>query len=116
MQQVMLYYYYPEKLASAKPWVKQLAEILVACEQFEAYSNQRRGRDYYVRKKETLVDAFAYLEKLQQEGILSGAVTGALRRLTAQGEFDSIIEKARGRALTRGERQSLRAMESKNGR
>ena len=59
MQQVMLYYYYPEKLASAKPWVRQLAEILVACEQFEAYSNQRRGRDYYVRKKETLVDAFA---------------------------------------------------------
>lgn len=115
MQQVMLYYYYPEKLASAKPWVKQLAEILVACEQFEAYSNQRRGRDYYVRKKETLVDAFAYLEKLQQEGILSGAVMGALRRLTAQGEFDSIIEKARGRALTRGERQSLRAMETKNG-
>ena len=41
MQQVMLYYYYPEKLASAKSWVKQLAEILVACEQFEAYSNQR---------------------------------------------------------------------------
>jgi hypothetical protein len=115
MQQVMLYYYYPEKLESAKPWVKQLAEILVACEQFEAYSNQRRGRDYYVRKKETLVDAFAYLEKLQQEGILSGVVTGALRRLTAQGEFDSIIEKARGRSLTRGERQSLRAMESKNG-
>ena len=35
----------------ARPWVKQLAEVLVACEQFEAYSNQRRGRDYYVRKK-----------------------------------------------------------------
>ena len=64
----MLYYYYPEKLASAKPWVKELAEILVACEQFEAYSNQRRGRDYYVRNKETLVDAFAYLEKLAAGG------------------------------------------------
>jgi hypothetical protein len=112
MQQVMLYYYYPEKLASAKPWVRQLAEILVACEQFEAYSNQRRGRDYYVRKKETLVDAFAYLEKLQQEGILSGAVMGALRRLTVQGEFDAILEEARGCAFTRGERRALRAMES----
>jgi len=112
MQQVMLYYYYPEKLASAKFWVRQLAEILVACEQFEAYSNQRRGRDYYVRKKETLVDAFTYLEKLQQEGILSGAVMGALRRLTAQGEFDAIIEEARGCAFTRGERQALRAMEA----
>jgi hypothetical protein len=112
MQQVMLYYYYPEKLVSAKPWVRQLAEILVACEQFEAYSNQRRGRDYYVRKKETLVDAFAYLEKLQQEGVLSGAVMGTLRRLTAQGEFDVILEEARGCPFTRGERQALRAMES----
>ena len=51
MSRIMLYYYYPEKLAGAQPWVKQLAEILVACEQFEAYSNQRRGRDYYVRRK-----------------------------------------------------------------
>jgi hypothetical protein len=111
MQQVMLYYYYPEKLRLAKPWIRQLAEILVACEQFEAYSNQRRGRDYYVRKKETLIDAFAYLETLQQEGILSGAVMGALRRLTAQGEFDAILEEARGCAFTRGERRALRAME-----
>jgi hypothetical protein len=112
MQQVMLYYYYPEKLASAKPWVRQLAEILVACEQFEAYSNQRRGRDYYVRKKETLIDAFTYLEKLQQEGVLSRAVMEALRRLTAQGEFDAILEEARGCAFTRGERRALRAMEA----
>jgi hypothetical protein len=111
MERVMLYYYYPEKLASAKPWVRQLAEILVACEQFEAYSNQRRGRDYYVRKKETLIDAFAYLEKLQQEKVLSGEVMGTLRRLTAQGEFDAILEEARGCAFTRVERQALRAME-----
>ncbi|NOT24156.1 MAG: hypothetical protein HOP22_15735 [Nitrospiraceae bacterium] len=112
MQQVMLYYYYPEKLASAKLWIKELAEILVACEQFEAYSNRRRGRDYYVRKKETLVDAFVYLEKLRQEGIVSGRVMGALRRLTAKGEFDAILEEARGHAFTQGERRALRAMES----
>ena len=112
MQHVMLYYYYPEKLASATPWVKQLAEILVACEQFEAYSNQRRGRDYYVRKKETLIDAFAYLEELQQEGVLSDVVMGMLRRLTAQGAFDAILEEARGCAFSQGERQALRAMES----
>ena len=112
MQQVMLYYYYPEKLAVAKPWVRQLAEILVACEQFEAYSNQRRGRDYYVRNKETLVDAFAYLETLRAEGILSSAVMEALRRLTAQGEFDAILEEARGCAFTSGERRALRAMEA----
>ena len=112
MQQVMLYYYYPEKLASAQPWVRQLAEILVACEQFEAYSNRRRGRDYYVRKEETLADAFAYLESLQLDGIVSKEVVGTLRRLTAQGEFDAILQEARGRAFTREERRALRAMES----
>jgi len=112
MQQVMLYYYYPERLTSAKPWIRQLAEILVACEQFEAYSNRRRGRDYYVRKKETLLDAFAYLEKLQEEGILSGTVVSALRRLTAQGEFNEILEEARGRIFTQEEKRALRAMES----
>lgn len=111
MQLVMLYYYYPEKLAGAKPWVKQLAEILVACEQFEAYSNQRRGRDYYVRKKETIVEAFAYLEKLRQEGILSRDVMSALERLAARGEFDEIIAEARGHRLTSKERTLLRRME-----
>jgi hypothetical protein len=111
MQLVMLYYYYPEKLAGAKPWVKQLAEILVACEQFEAYSNQRRGRDYYVRKKETIVEAFAYLEKLRQEGILSRDVMNALERLAARGEFDEIIAEARGHRLTFKERTLLRRME-----
>jgi len=111
MQQVMLYYYYPEKLAGAKPWVKQLAEILVACEQFEAYSNQRRGRDYYVRKKETIVEAFAYLEKLEREGILSREVMKALKELSASGEFDGIIAEARGHRLTPREKQLLRRME-----
>jgi hypothetical protein len=111
MKLVMLYYYYPERLAAAKPWVKQLAETLVACEQFEAYSNQRRGRDYYVRKKETLIEAFTYLEKLQQEGILSLTVMRTLRRLAAQSKFDDILEEARGQALTRTERRFLRSME-----
>ena len=108
MQQVMLYYYYPERLAKAQPWVKQLAEVLVACEQFEAYSNQRRGRDYYVRSKESLAEAFAYLGKLKQEGILSGEVLDAVRKLTAEGAFDSILEAARGEPLTRQDRRYLR--------
>lgn len=111
MQRVMLYYYYPEKLADAPAWVKQLAEVLVACEQFEAYSNQQRGRDYYVRKKETLADAFAYLETLQQEGIVSQAVMTALRKLAAAGEFDRVLEEARGGRLSPGERRFLRQME-----
>ena len=111
MQLVMLYYYYPEKLTDAKPWVKQLAEVLVACEQFEAYSNQRRGRDYYVRKKETIVEAFAYLEKLEQEGILSRQVMKVLKQLAAAGEFDGIISQARGHRLTSNERALLRCLE-----
>jgi hypothetical protein len=111
MQLVMLYYYYPEKLAGAQSWVKQLAEILVACEQFEAFNNQRRGRDYYVRKKETIVEAFAYLQKLKQEGILSHDVMAALERLAAQGEFNEIIAEARGHRLTPKERTLLRRME-----
>lgn len=110
MQLVMLYYYYPERLARAKPWVKQLAEILVACEQFEAYSNQQRGRDYYVRTKETLAEAFAYLDKLAQEGILSAEVMGALRTLAGEGAFDAILEDARGCPLTKQERTYLRGL------
>ncbi len=108
MQQVMLYYYYPERLAKAKTWVRQLAEILVACEQFEAYSNRRRGEDYYARKKESLPEAFAYLAKLEQEGILSSEVLTAVRLLSAEGAFDTILMEARGEPLTRSDRRYLR--------
>jgi hypothetical protein len=112
MQLVMLYYYYPERLASAQPWVRQLAEILVACEQFEAYSNRQRGRDYYVREKETLAEAFAYLGTLSGEGILSDDVVQALRRLAGEGMFDSILEEARGCPLSKMDRQYLRGLVS----
>lgn len=110
MQLVMLYYYYPERLAKAAQWVRQLGAVLVACEQFEAYSNQRRGRDYYVRKRETLAEAFAYLDKLHREGMLSRDVMTALRSLTAEGEFDQILAEARGCALTAAERRHLRTI------
>jgi hypothetical protein len=110
MQAVMLYYYYPEKLAEAKPWVRQLAEVLVACEQFEAYSNQRRGRDYYVRRKETIPEAFAYLGALEREGILSADVMRTLKRLAAAGTFDEVLTEARGRRLTPTDRKALRGM------
>jgi hypothetical protein len=111
MQAVMLYYYYPEKLARARPWVKELAEVLVACEQFEAYSNQRRGRDYYARNKETIAEAFAYLEKLEREGILSARVMKTLKHVAASGRFDGIIAEARGSLLTTRERRFLHRME-----
>ena len=108
MQVVMLYYYYPEKLAGVRPWVKELAEVLVACEQFEAYSNQRRGRDYYVRTKETIAEAFAYLDTLEREGILGARVMRALKQLAAAGRFDGIIAEARGSGLTVQECRFLR--------
>ena len=95
-------------VANAQPWVRQLAEVLVACEQFEAYSNQRRGRDYYVRRREDLSEAFAYLHTLQREGIISRPVVRALRELAAEGAFDAVLAHARGRALTARERAYLR--------
>jgi hypothetical protein len=108
MGRIMLYYYYPEKLEGAESWVRQLAEILVACEQFEAYSNQRRGRDYYARRREDLSEAFAYLDQLQGEGIVSRPVVRTLRALAAEGQFDAILEEAKGRRLSRRERLLLR--------
>lgn len=108
MRDVVLYYYYPEQLAGAKPWVKQLAETLVACEQLEAYNNRSRGRDYYRRQKETVPEAFAYLDQLAREGILSGEVMGALRGLAGEGVFDALLEQARGGPLTPAERRYLR--------
>ena len=108
MSRIMLYYYYPEKLKGAQPWVRQLAEILVTCEQFEAYSNQRRGRDYYVRQREDVSEAFAYLDALQGEGIISRPVVQALRTLAAEGVFDRVLEEARGRSLSNRERRFLR--------
>ena len=108
MGRIMLYYYYPEKLNGAQPWVRQLAEILVACEQFEAYSNQRRGRDYYVRQREDVSEAFAYLDALQGEGIISRPVVQALRALASEGVFDRVLEEARGRSLSERERNFLR--------
>jgi hypothetical protein len=107
---VTLYYYYPEKLQGAAAWVRQLAEVLVACEQFEAYSNRRRGRDYYARTRETLRDAVTYLEKLRVEGTLSKAVVEALRSLAAEGAFDHILAESRGATLSRSEVRALRAM------
>jgi hypothetical protein len=110
MSRVMLYYYYPEKLDGAPRWVRQLAEVLVACEQFEAYSNRRRGQDYYTRTRETVADAAAYLEKLRVEGILSDTVVNTLRELAAEGAFDRILVEARGSALSREEVKALRSL------
>ncbi|MCC6202534.1 MAG: hypothetical protein IT494_05970 [Gammaproteobacteria bacterium] len=108
MARVMLYYYYPERLAGAAPWVRRFAEILVACEQFEAYNNRQRGGDYYVRRKETVADAFAYLDTLHVAGVLGAPVVNVVRELAAAGVFDELLAEARGQALTKAERRALR--------
>jgi hypothetical protein len=110
MGRVMLYYYYPEKLSASPRWVRELAAVLVACEQFEAYSNRQRGRDYYTRAKEKLSEAFAYLDKLRVEGILSVSVVAAVRELAAEGAFDKILSESRGAALPRSEIRYLRGL------
>src|SRR5712691_7531229 len=110
MERVMLYYYYPEKLDGSPRWVHELAQVLVACEQFEAYSNRQRGKDYYTRTKERLSEAFAYLDKLRVEGILSPTVVKVVRDLAAEGAFDKILAEARGAALPRGEVRYLRGL------
>jgi hypothetical protein len=110
MQRVMLYYYYPEKLQTAPAWVRELAEVLVACEQVEAYSNRKRGRDYYTRRNESLPVAFAYLDKLRAEGILSERVLTAVRGLAAEGSFDRILTEAQGRSLSSAETKYLRSL------
>ncbi|WP_447974203.1 HD domain-containing protein [Nitrospira sp. Kam-Ns4a] len=112
MTLVTLYYYYPETLRDQPSWVRELAEVLVACEQFEAYSNWQRGRDYYTRSRETLAEAFAYLEKLRIEGILSDRVVAALRDLAAGGAFDRILAEARRRPLSRREVRYLKELAS----
>lgn len=108
MERIMLYYYYPEQLHTAPGWVRQLAEILVACEQFEAYSNQQRGRDYYVRTRESLREAFAYLGNLRKCGVLSASVVTAVQELVGAGAFDEIVRGARGRPVTARERAFAR--------
>jgi hypothetical protein len=110
MERVMLYYYYPERLAWAPRWVRELAQVLVACEQFEAYSNRTRGRDYYTRASEDIREAFAYLEKLRGEGIVGGSVLRTIKSLAAEGAFTKLLAQARGHGLSRREQTYLRAL------
>jgi hypothetical protein len=110
MEKIMLYYYYPEKLDTSAKWIKRFAEILVACEQLEAYSNRQRGQDYYTRTKESFGEAFQYLDQLYKRKIVSLPVRNAIRALTAQGCFDRILQAACGRALSIKEQRFLHTL------
>ncbi len=107
MERIMLYYYYPEKLDTAPRWTHQLGEILLACEQLEAYSNHRRGKDYYARPEESFQAAFAYLRQLTRQNIVSKDVFRTICRLTRDGRFTSILRQARGGKLSLTEQEFL---------
>jgi len=96
METVMLYYYYPEGMETADEDVRLMGMILVACENFEAFNNWRRGRDYYGRAKERLSDVFEALAKFEADGLVSSVVMATLRRLTTSGDLDAIIKESRG--------------------
>lgn len=110
MEQVVSYYYYPEKLNDAPDWVHELGEVLMACEQLEAYSNRTRGSDYYNRDDENFIEAFNYLDSLKEKGQLSEKVLNAVRDLTAQGLFDNILTEARAAELSDKESDFLRSL------
>ena len=112
MEQVALYYYYPEKLDDAPDWVHELGEILVACEQLEAYSNRERGSDYYNRNDENFIDAFNYLESLKEKGQISVKVLSAVRLLTGQGLFDTILAEARDGQISDKDLDYLRSLDT----
>ena len=107
MERIMLYYYYPEKLETASSWIHQLGEILVACEQLEAYSNHRRGQDYYARSEESFHSAFNYLRRLTRQKIVSQEVFTTICRLTREGCFTNILRQARGGKLSTVEQRYL---------
>ena len=107
MERIMLYYYYPEKLDTAPAWTHQLGEILVACEQLEAYSNHRRGKDYYARTEESFQAAFSYLRQLTKQHIVSQEVFRTICRLTREGQFTTILRQARGGTLSPAEQRYL---------
>ncbi|HNP30361.1 MAG TPA: hypothetical protein PKK23_15040 [Nitrospirales bacterium] len=110
MERIMLYYYYPEKLERAAAWTHQLAEILVACEQLEAYSNHRRGKDYYARAEESFAAAFRYLRQLTAQRIVSQPVLDLICRLTREGRFTTILRQARGGTLSAADQKFLQTV------
>ena len=100
MEKVILYYYYPHLMAGEERSVQRMGMLLVACENFEAFNNARRGRDYYGRDRETMQDAFATLESFQERGLVDADIIHSLACLAASGELDSIVQEARDRPAT----------------
>lgn len=96
MEHVMLYYYYPRGVLGESDAVRLMGMALVASENFEAFNNVRRGRDYYGRAKERLRDVFDALSGFERDRLVAPSVMRALRELTGSGKLDAIIKESRG--------------------
>ena len=94
MEQVILYYYYPERMEGAPDDVRLMGMLLVACENFEAYNNVQRARDYYGREHPSLRDAFATIRFFVREGLVTSQVYNALRDCTLDGELDALVRES----------------------
>ncbi len=96
MEQVILYYYYPERMEGAPEDVRLMGMVLVACENFEAYNNVQRARDYYGRDRPNLRDAFATVRRFVRDGLVTSQVYDALRDSTLEGELDLLVRESQG--------------------
>lgn len=96
MEKVMLYYYYPALIEDEPEEVRRMGMMLVAGENFEAYNNHERARDYYVGREATLAAVFDALDGFERRGLVDGTVMDALRRVTASGRLDAVIKESRG--------------------
>lgn len=98
MEQVILYYYYPERMEGAPDDVRLMGMVLVACENFEAYNNVQRARDYYGRDHPSLQDAFDTVRRFVREGLVTSQVYDALRDCTLAGHLDALVRESQGLA------------------
>ena len=98
MEQVILYYYYPERMEGAPDDVRLMGMVLVACENFEAYNNVQRARDYYGRDHPSLRDAFDTVRRFVREGLVTSQVYDALRDCTLAGHLDALVRQSQGLA------------------
>ena len=92
MEQVILYYYYPEVMKDAPEDILLMGMTLVACEKFEAYNNSRRAEDIYGSGQPTLRAAFSMLKECVEKRIISERVYNPLKELTYTEQFLKIAE------------------------
>jgi hypothetical protein len=96
MEKVILYYYYPDLMINEPEIIQRMGMLLVACENFEALNNFRRGRDYYGRTEEKMIDVFLKLDEFVQKGLIHKYIIKTLAKVTLDGDLHNILREARG--------------------